>query len=132
MGVMSIVVTRELTGYEAGDIAITAVEGGIGYWANVESYDYQRWSPDGRAPINVSDDFVFYTLREDALDDESYEASSRDVTPAVIARGIQRHLSGVPGFISRGFHDMSEFAAMDADEADAVIQLGLFGELRYG
>jgi hypothetical protein len=61
------------------------------------------------------------------------------VTPRVIARGIERFLTGVKwtfsdqwDFEPRPFYDMDDLAAMDSDEADCVIQLGLFGRLVYG
>jgi len=46
---------------------------------------------------------------------------------------VELYLRGVPNnFVARAFDDMEEIAAMDSNEADCVIQLGSFGELRYG
>lgn len=132
---MKIVVERELTTAEAGDIAITAAEGGINYWAAAHSYDSRRWAPDVMVgSIEVPEDFVFYTLTGDT-EGEPFNPPI-EVTPRLICRGIQRYLSGTPGVIGwpegRTFNDMDDLAAMDADEADVVIQLGAFGELVYG
>ena len=145
-------IQRVLTGAEAGDIAITAAEGGINYWAVLDQYKYERWSPD-EGNIDVPDDFVFYSIvrgREGA----GWYRPPIKVTPALIAEGIRLFLSGVPytleeqkryskswgadhpvpvwKFEPRPFADMEEFGAMDAMEADCVIQLGAFGELVFG
>ena len=42
------------------------------------------------------------------------------------------HEMGAWQFQPRAFSDMEDLGAMDADEADWVVQLGLLGELRYG
>ena len=129
-----------LSGSDCGDVAITAMEGGIGYWAQAEEYDWKRWAPDylhesyikgevQSANIDVPDDFVFYTIR----DEENPEAAPIDVTPELIRQGVELFLRGVPNnFVARAFADMTEIGAMDANEADCVIQLGAFGELVYG
>lgn len=120
MSTITINVPRTLNGEQAGDIAIAAAEGGIGYWATLDSYRPSRW--DG---IDVSEDFVFYTVVSD--DDDSC-----DVTPALIARGIGMYLNGTDGFDGRWkYADIEGFEYMDALEADCVIQLGVFGEVRY-
>lgn len=143
---MKIQVTRELTTAEAGDIAITAAEGGIGYWAVIDSYDWTRWSGnlDWTHPENdtldnrdVPEDFVFYTIREVGFEDDA--STQHDITPHLIARGVQLYLTGAPRGshgvawpAGRVFDDMDDLAVMDAAEADVVIQLGCFGELVFG
>ena len=133
-----------LSGSDCGYVASTAAEGGIGYWSQIDRYDHKRWSPDslnesyvdGDAPssnIDVPDDFVFYTIRPDLDDSGSYEGDPVDITPELLRRGVGLVLRGVPdNFEARAFRDMKELEAMDADEADWVVQLGAFGELRYG
>jgi hypothetical protein len=121
--------TLDLTGADCGYIATTAAEGGIGYWSVIDSYDYTRWfdEDDGAyaGAIEVDLDFVFYTLHE--YDDIDGPGDGLDVTPVIIRRGVQQWLDE-----GRKFADMSDLAAMDADEADCVIQYGLFGEVIYG
>lgn len=137
----------KITNAEAGDIAITAAEGGIGYWSQIDTYQWSRWvTPEG-PNIEVDDDFVFYTICEIDEDEGGYKLQGIDITPALIARGIQLFLDGVRNtdkeraahsylgewnFEPRPFADMEEIAMMDSDEADAVIQLGAFGKLVYG
>ena len=112
----------------AGDIAITAAEGGIGYWSVIDSYKPSRWiNPAGSAW--VPDDFVFYTLD---WDDRALLEGKIEVTPTLIWLGVQRFLIGTPDFPGREFDDMDDLSCMDAAEADCVIQLGAFGELVFG
>lgn len=140
---MKINVQRELTTAECGDIAITAAEGGIGYWGQIDEYDYRRWAPDAiGGPIEVPEDFVFYVVRD--MDDPIVGIN---VTPRLIALGVQRYLRGTDWLDVTGdprerngmdwpagqtFDDMEDFSCMDSDEADVVIQLGAFGELVFG
>lgn len=149
MGTININVPRSLNGEQAGDIAITAAEGGIGYWALLDSYRPRLWTSRLGPNEDVAENFVFYTIvgvTEGDLDDLRDECLKYDVdmdlvvTPALIARGIGLYLAGVEHynrsmgwqFQPRAFADMEEFEAMDSDEADCVIQLGAFGHLVYG
>lgn len=135
----------DLTGGECGDIAITAIEGGIGYWAQAESYDYRRWSPDsqqrfyisGEAPssnLQVPDDFVFYTIHELLPDESGYKPEGIDITPVVIKRGFEMAVTQarsdlVAQVLSLPREDW--MGEIDSDGADAIIQLGALGEIRY-
>ena len=133
-----------LSGSDCGDVAITAAEGGIGYWSQILVYDWKRWSPDHlnnayikgeveSSNINVPDDFVFYTIEYENPNDNDPPLLRTDITPELIRNGVELFLRGVPNnFVARAFDDMEEIAAMDASEADCVIQLGTFGELVFG
>ena len=109
-----------------GDIAITAVDtgDGVNLWAQLERYKPSRWSPDSGDNLEVPESFVFYTIHPLAADERSYEYEGIDITPELIARGI--------GLFMRAAHfNDPDLSMMDVDEADAVIQYGCFGELRY-
>lgn len=133
---MKVNVSIDLTTAQAGDIAIAAAEGGIGYWAILDEYHPSRWTV-GLTTQEVPTDFVFYTIEAttdgDDLDDLRDECVKRDVvmelrvTPALIALGIERYLHA-----GGTFNDGFEFEMMDAMEADMVIQYGVFGEVVFG
>ena len=106
-----------MTGYEAGDIAITAAEGGIGYWAQIDLYQPDRW--DG---IDVPDDFLFYRVREQEGD---WYGEWQDVRVSTIRRGVTLFQEGGP------FYEPDDLGVMDASEADAVIQYGLRGKVVF-
>lgn len=134
---MKVIVERDLSTATCGDIAITAAEGGIGYWSVIDSYQWKRWQADplddSAGNAEVDEDFVFYTLREmDGDDRETGLGRGYDITPQLIRRGIQLFLTGAGDFEGRPFDDMEDWGMMDSDEADCVVQLGCFGELVYG
>lgn len=107
-------------GYDCGDIAVTAAEGGIGYWAMIDRYDWRNW--DGR---DVPENYVFYSVVD--VEGPRYEGEDwLPVTPAVIRRGLNLYRVQV-----EELRDPTDIGAMDAGEADCVIQFGLFGEVRY-
>jgi hypothetical protein len=99
----------------AGDIAITAAEGGIGYWSQIEVYRPSRW--DGQPFTRRAE--VFYRLREWNDEADAWTGTKHVVTTDVIQRGVNLLNPTEPEY-------------MDADAADMVIQLGLFGKVVYG
>lgn len=125
-------------GAVAGGIAITAAEGGIGYWSTLDHYQWKRWTEPSEYVgdnIKVADDFVFYSIVDiDAAPDDPLRAHLPiAVTSALLRRGVSLYLAGVPGnFQARPFDDMEDLETMDSAEADCVVQLGAFGQLVYG
>ena len=115
------------------DIVITAVEGGIGYWARVVSYD-----PDNGTATLVDDD----TTASHALD--------RDVIAVGLARiveaaapfydpnGAGTQCGSVP-FLHASAHTQicsatweRDAGELDAGLADIIVQAGLFHQVLYG
>lgn len=108
------------------DIVITAIEGGIGYWSRVTDYTpvLADYTPD-----NVTTASIVETGDGDVSDPHT-------VTIETIARGLSH--------VRTEHHDYgnrSRFVAADRDndagefdscDADVLVQLGLFGEVRYG
>ena len=117
-----------------GDVAITAAEGGIGYWSRIEGgYDYTRWQPDSQynayiegkadsANIEVPDDFVFYTIEYENPVKFEPPMLSADITPLLLAEGL--------GMLMRTQH-VPDIEGMDSIAADMVVQYGVFGELVF-
>ena len=133
----------DLTGAECGEIAITAAEGGIGYWSIIDAYRPTRddglgegWvDPKTNECLDVADDFVFYTLHE--ISDEKaseYEGMEEDITPRLIRLGLETAIT--EGFLSAvsllasAREDWTSI--IDSELADTIIQIGMFGEVRYG
>ena len=139
----------DLTGAECGDIAITAAEGGIGYWSQIERYDWSRWSPStlhdqyikGEVPasnLDVADDFVFYTIHEMDDDEMGYKPEGIDITAALIKKGFERCLAAPKdkgGWAAQGLLPTARedwMGEIDSDVADLIIQFGVFGEPKWG
>jgi hypothetical protein len=120
-----------LTAKECGDLAITAAEGGISYWSQIEEYRWSRWD-DGdlsKGPDNShaadDPDFVFYTIREND-GTGTWAGPALDITPTVLRRGYKLYRE-------QGYkvEDPEGPSFADANEADLIVQLGLFGREVY-
>jgi hypothetical protein len=116
----------ELSDKEVVNIYTTALEGGIGYWAIADEYKwqylYEDWENDIVHPLEP--DQVLVVLSDTEDDDFKDE----QLTPAKIRAGVKLLIEKYPHMyqiIDDQFH-------VDADGADAVVQLGLFGEIVYG
>ena len=136
-----IIEVPDLTGSEAGDIAITAAEGGINYWAQIVRYhpirdDGEGWvDPDTNESIDVHDEYVFYTIEfENPKDDEPYGRLRFDITPALLRRGVEIALKDKPlrSDLLEQLSDRETWDEMDSELADCIVQLGVFGEVVFG
>lgn len=116
------------------DLFVTALEGGIGYWSECSEY---RWSlDDGKEDLSgfraVIENMVEEELPAAVIDRDvmvkglslAYKAAER--YPGVYA------LDDVGLAWDTGNATLLGAIDFDADTADAVVQLGLFGEVRYG
>ena len=130
------------------DIAITAAEGGISYWALTRKYQWRESFGDARArcgPEETSSnveaqrqDLPFPLLViQDAEASDDTEAIL--VTPEHIRKGLQLALT--PGImnpesntVKSAFRGLMEMDAghVDSDAADCIVQLGVFGQVVYG
>jgi hypothetical protein len=125
-----------LTGAECCDIAVTAAEGGIGYWSRIDEYDWHRWAvSDTGVNREVDDNFVFYTIRFENPTTDAPPDLSADITPALIRRGLQIAITAarkdlVADILNGPREDWMD--NLDSDSADCIIQCGVFGEVVFG
>jgi hypothetical protein len=117
----------ELSDKEVVSIYTTALEGGIGYWAIADEYKwqylYEDWENDIVHPLEP--DQVLVVLS----DTEDNDFKDEQLTPAKIRAGVKLLIEKYP-HLYQIIND-NEFH-VDANGADAVVQLGLFGEVVYG
>jgi hypothetical protein len=138
-----------------GDIIVTAVEGGTGYWAQVSQYQYvdtigrHSWV-DGELvntppedPVSVvvgrrEGDETRARLHEMNDAEDGYREEGLDLDLDAVARGIGRITRGEVGINSRLRNEITmasrenDAGYIDADGADVIVQAGLLGEIRYG
>jgi hypothetical protein len=116
----------ELSDKEVVNIYTTALEGGIGYWAIADEYKwqylYEDWENDIVHPLEP--DQVLVVLSDTEDDDFKDE----QLTPAKIRAGVKLLIEKYPHM----YQILDDQFHVDADGADAVVQLGLFGEIVYG
>ena len=108
------------------DLFVTALEGGIGYWSVCTEY---YWSLDGEDDLDG-----FYA---DIEETETDEPATHRIDAACILRGLQFFAQGGQGYrhvhsVARAVLFGDEDVDYDADDADAIVQAGLFGEVVYG
>lgn len=142
--------TRETTDQTLFDIFVTACEGGINYWAGISSYHIWDSNTDGDehiadiegfcADIFDHDDFDFPVF---TIDRNTIERGLRRMAeaqgPYYDPNGKRTNCASVP-YLGSWHHDIAVsllenpegFCDWDASFADEVVQVGLFGEVRYG
>ena len=112
---------------------VTAIEGGIGYWSRCSLYHNSL--PDR------SDDTVGFKAEIVEIDDDEHISHwpKHTIDRKVISKGYRLATSakwrgklgwstGKPPFVVGPETDWD----FDAGDADMIVQLGLFGDVRYG
>lgn len=112
------------------DLFVTALEGGIGYWSQCSAY---HWTNDDGATYDLDG------YRAMVIETEDEATPEYIIDRAVIAKGfglatgewrdrIAWSSGGKPPVVITDETDWD----FDAGDADAVVQLGLFGDVVYG
>jgi hypothetical protein len=117
---------RQVSEQFASDVIITAIEGGIGYWANVLEY---RHTPE---PATAK-------IREqEATDPKDNVPKEATLNREFIQKGIDALASGAIKVNPRLLGNIlvgavtDDAGEVDSDGADVIVQAALFGELVYG
>lgn len=128
------------------DIFTTAIEGGINYWCRVARY---HWSVDDKGDER---DYAFFAEVLDSEDEDEDDdgddgilatpSPRRRIDAEVILRGLVAYASMPP--TERRFPlrekairllmggEVADAVDYDAEDADCIVQMGLFGQLVYG
>lgn len=136
------------------DIAITAAEGAIDYWCVLHKYQWRESAHQCTARLAANNEgadpeaveglrrdlpFPVLRLQYENPDSDSPPTITVDVTPEHIRKGLQLALTAgvldptcntVRSAVTALFTD--DAGAVDADAADNIIQLGIFGKLVFG
>ena len=111
------------------DVFVTALEGGIGYWAVAEEY---HWKKDGEEDLDG-----FFAKVSDCEGD-TFPDNSR-IDQNVIVKGLNKIVNDKGLKISekirariKAANRLSDAGMIDADNADCIVQVGLLGELVFG
>jgi len=113
-------------------IFVTALEDGIGYWCEIETY---RWSKD-KGETEDLDSFYAEVIPEG-------EDGERRIDADVIQRGLEMLSDPKKYKVARTNKETHKICVVahladedegdiDADVADAIVQAGLFEEVIYG
>src|SRR5690242_16709128 len=118
------------------DIFVTALEGGINYWSLCTAY---RWHDPNGAASDTEDVFGFRAIVFET-DPDGDPLTRHEIDRAMIAKGVQRFIAyvkensnlGIDSHFRRAAQDLDwgkwDQLDVDAEVADAIVQLGLFDE----
>lgn len=111
-----------LTRQDIDDIMVAALEGGINYWCReAEVVEEKRCGDWGHEQIARGGALILH----DAESSDKWELT------------LKKFLNGVKLYFEQGCHVVVEDNAIDAgdidaNDADCIVQLALFGEVVYG
>jgi hypothetical protein len=130
------------------DLLVTAVEGGINYWAGVEKYDHSGPAPERGVTLVIgTEDLDELNLKVPVLYvDDDRERFAVRVELKDLHRGIKAladgivQVGGVTRSICQHANDHDDAASdldsspgdVDADVADCIMQAAVFGEVIFG
>ena len=134
---MKYTIEREITEEVALDILTTAIEGGIGYWACLLNDDpdwvaaRKQWKAEHKDETPCYCDTALQVMKngkavkfEDAEDDSEVWELTMDKFLNGIKLYEEKH--------GRNVTKMMDDGDFDAEDADCVIQYGLFNEVVFG
>lgn len=120
----------KITEEDVQDLVTTALCGGIGYWAKLDNSGAEF---DEAPEDECIDETVARLLIEgktvELIDEE--DGSVYGWTLANLLEGLSRYLSGSRSSIV-GDDGTLDMCMVDAEAADMIVQLGIFGETIYG
>ena len=121
-------VTLQITEQLVESICITALEGGIGYWAVIDTNEEEYEKCKKKYPDLAYSQIVARMLLDGgnfvAYDAEDWEELLGSFTIKNLLRGIRLYVKATG--------DSKDLEYLDASACDQIIQYGLFGELVYG
>jgi hypothetical protein len=120
---IEVTTTTEVEDEFIRDIFTTALEGGIGYWSACALYRWDTVQPN---------EFVAVIHELDPDDDETADehgyGPAINIDHAVIVAGLTKMAEKYP----QQFLDIVKDEDYDAGDADIIVQLAIFGEVKYG
>jgi hypothetical protein len=137
-----VTMTRTLSWRRVADVMVAALEGGINYWCRealptvIDPAVTADWAPGGRLADGPPTDSDF-SEPANWYDDERTWAAPFRVT--LLDRESEKTWVLTPEFLLRGFRLCRPETLLriveendDADDADEVMQMALFGEVVFG
>lgn len=130
---MKIKIELDVKKEDIENIVITALEGGIGYWAclvddDIELSNYRQLSARKKLELSLSEVVAMALI--DGARIFFYDAESGD-DRTVWTLTLEKLLKGIERYIKKT-SDLNYIDNMDASVADSIIQYALFEEVMFG
>ena len=118
----TVTTTLHLTDEFLRDVLTTAIEGGVTYWSRVTEYQWDNPNPN-----------QVYAVLVDIAEYNDHEPEEHRITLATVVTGIERILARPQLRQGLAAHIFAlDAGEIDADDADVIVQMGLFNEVTYG
>lgn len=122
--VATVNISLNITAVMIDDILCTAFEGGINYWVSSVSVKDEDYHGKEYASQVVSAGGVLLLIEDE--NDTRHELDA-----AKLAEGIRLACLQIPKLIPE-FSDYENSTGIDAEMADCIVQMAVFGKLVYG
>ena len=123
--------TVTLTDQDVEDIVVTALEGGIGYWACLDNTGKEFEEAPEDEPVSVTAAKILLNGGNLCFFDEEDDSRPIDMNMTDLENGIVGWI-GYCGTISLDNDHRIDLSDFDAECADIVFQIALLGEVVYG
>lgn len=125
----------EVTEEDVVDLMVTAIEGGIGYWACLDNSSETYVNADAcKSDAEVAADILLAGGNVTFLDDDDRN-TFWTLNLSMLLSGIRDFLATPYGHECIRFEGSRvsiDFGMVDADRADQIIQYAMFGNLIFG
>ena len=128
---IKLMLTVRLTDEDIEDIVVTALEGGIGYWACLDNTGKEYEEAPEDEPVSITATKILLSGGTLRFFDEEDDDRPLDMTINDLSEGIQKWIEGGESVTvdSDGRIDLCD---LDALGADCIFQNALLGEVVYG
>ena len=123
--------TITLTDEDIEDIVVTALEGGIGYWACLDNTGKEFEDAPEDEPVSITAAKILLNGGRLCFYDEEDDSRPIEMTMTDLENGIVGWI-GYCGTISLDSDHRIDLCDLDAEGADIVFQIAMLGEVVYG
>ena len=125
--------TFELTDDDITDIVVTALEGGIGYWACLDNSGPEYMDAPEDETVSETVARLLLNGEEVHFFDNEDDGTTYVITLDAIKEAIQQYIEEGYDAYSNAFAGMvPEIEQVDANVADIIFQLAIFKEVVFG
>ena len=135
---MKIKTEVEITDEQLHAVFTTALEGGIGYWSRARSYHWHLPLEAGEPESSALDRCDLLGFHAEVEESEEDGLPRHIINRQTIVQGLQRLADGTVTYGGEPWDRGVLFVARivrddyDSNDADIVVQAGLFGDVKYG
>lgn len=117
------------------DVMVTALEGGIGYWACLlndtpEWEEYDEKFPD--EPTSVVAAYMLWDGKNISFEHDYDETMDEPAVCSINLKDLERACDQFKRVYHQTVQERIDNSEFDSDDADVIIQFACFGEVIYG